>query len=76
MLTLDVHNDGHIPSERMDAIFSPFSREKSEQPRPGLGLGIYIASEIARAHGGTLEVESSAATGTLFTFKMPRLELP
>ncbi|MNC21191.1 Sensor protein ZraS [compost metagenome] len=75
MFTLEVHNDGHIPSERMDAIFSPFSREKSEQPRPGLGLGIYIASEIARAHGGTLEVESSAATGTLFTFKMPRLQL-
>lgn len=76
MLTLDVHNEGHIPSARLDAIFSPFSREKSERPRPGLGLGIYIASEIARSHGGTLEVESSAAAGTLFTFKMPRLELP
>lgn len=74
-LVLDVHNAGHIPSNRLDAIFSPFSREKSESPRPGLGLGIYIASEIARSHGGTLEVASSEATGTLFTFQMPRAEL-
>ncbi|MHC1652191.1 GAF domain-containing sensor histidine kinase [Stenotrophomonas maltophilia] len=69
-LALDVHNAGCIPSERLDSIFSPFSREKGELPRPGLGLGIYIASEIARSHGGVLEVASSESAGTRFTFQM------
>ncbi len=73
---LAVHNAGVIPSSSMDTIFSPFSREKGERPRPGLGLGIYIASEIARSHGGTLSVQSNEAAGTLFTFQMPNATLP
>lgn len=73
---LEVHNAGVIPSSSMDTIFSPFSREKGERPRPGLGLGIYIASEIARSHGGTLSVQSNEAAGTLFTFQMPNATLP
>ncbi|RMS54609.1 hypothetical protein ALP66_05305, partial [Pseudomonas amygdali pv. photiniae] len=36
-----------------------------------LGLGLYIASEIALAHGGTLEVCSTQEQGTVFTFRMP-----
>jgi signal transduction histidine kinase len=42
----------------------------SDDARQGLGLGLYIASEIARAHGGTLEATSSAEE-TRFTFRMP-----
>ncbi|HHA2422539.1 TPA: ATP-binding protein [Stenotrophomonas maltophilia] len=71
LFTLDVHNAGLIPSHRLNAIFSPFSRENGELPRPGLGLGIYIASEIARSHGGQLSVESSEKAGTVFRFQMP-----
>ena len=41
-----------------------------KQSLQGLGLGLYIASEIARAHGGTLYVNSSADE-TRFTFRMP-----
>ena len=74
-LTLGVHNAGRIPPDRLGAIFSPFSREQGELPRPGLGLGIYIASEIARSHGGTLSVESTESAGTLFTFQMPLADL-
>lgn len=37
----------------------------------GLGLGLYIASEIAHAHGGTISVTSDEAE-TRFTFAMPR----
>ncbi|WP_445392321.1 GAF domain-containing sensor histidine kinase [Stenotrophomonas pavanii] len=70
-LTLDVHNAGCIAPERLGTIFSPFSREQGELPRPGLGLGIYIASEIAKSHGGTLDVQSSESDGTKFTFQMP-----
>lgn len=71
-LVLVVRNGGHIPADKVADIFSPFSREKGDVPRPGLGLGIYIASEIARSHGGTLTVESAPDTGTAFTFQMPR----
>ncbi len=71
-LSLVVRNGGQIPSDKLADIFSPFSREKGDDPRPGLGLGIYIAAEIARSHGGTLEVASDAGTGTAFTFQMPR----
>ncbi|HVI55797.1 MAG TPA: GAF domain-containing sensor histidine kinase [Luteibacter sp.] len=52
-------------------LFQPFYRPESATPRPGLGLGLYIASEIARAHGGTLTVCSSAAEGTCFTLRLP-----
>ena len=38
----------------------------------GLGLGLYIASEIAKAHGGTLTVDSTPQL-TTFVFHMPRL---
>jgi signal transduction histidine kinase len=52
-------------------LFQPFSRPESATPRPGLGLGLYIASEIARAHDGTLSVCSSADEGTCFSLRLP-----
>jgi signal transduction histidine kinase len=52
-------------------LFQPFYRPESATPRPGLGLGLYIASEIARAHGGTLTVCSSTEDGTCFTLRLP-----
>jgi signal transduction histidine kinase len=69
---LTVSNQGDpIPPETANRLFQPFFRtaQKSNQ---GLGLGLYIASEIARAHGGALGVESSAAE-TRFTLKIPRI---
>lgn len=70
---LSVHNGGAaIPAKKMAHLFHPFSRMHSEEPRPGLGLGLYIAAEIAKAHLGTLSVLSDDASGTCFTFMMPR----
>ena len=67
---LSVANAGQpIPPEANKRLFQPFYRV-SDDARQGLGLGLYIASEIARAHGGTLEVTSSAEE-TRFTFRMP-----
>ena len=66
---LSVANAGQpIRPEAINRLFQPFYR--ASDARQGLGLGLYIASEIARAHGGELEVESSAQE-TRFTFRMP-----
>lgn len=70
-LTLQVHNGGDIAADKLEKLFSPFSRAIGDQPRPGLGLGLYIAAEIARAHNGTLSVQSNATQGTRFVFEMP-----
>jgi signal transduction histidine kinase len=67
---LSVSNQGEaIPAAAMDQLFAPFSRAAIGPHRAGLGLGLYIASEIARAHGGALEVTSDD-TATTFTFRM------
>jgi signal transduction histidine kinase len=68
---LSVANLGEpIPPDIAQSLFQPFTRANVQPGREGLGLGLYIASEIAHAHGGTLEVESSKDE-TRFTFRMP-----
>lgn len=68
MFELSVANSGDpIPPATLKRLFQPFSRASGRQ---GLGLGLYIASQIARAHGGTLDVASTPAE-TRFTFRMP-----
>jgi signal transduction histidine kinase len=68
---LSVANLGKpIPPEIQASLFQPFSRASARADQQGLGLGLYIASEIARAHGGSLEVVSSEEI-TRFTFRMP-----
>jgi PAS domain S-box-containing protein len=70
-----VRNDGPpIPSAELGQLFEPFKRGRNAAPGSGssLGLGLYIAREVVIAHGGTIEVESHADTGTQFTVRMPR----
>jgi signal transduction histidine kinase len=70
---LSVANTGEpIRPEILPRLFHPFSRASARRDQQGLGLGLYIAAEIARAHGGTLEV-ASAEEATRFTFRMPAL---
>jgi hypothetical protein len=59
-----------IPGAIMKKLFQPFSRGEVTPEQQGLGLGLYISSEIARAHGGELLVDSGEQQ-TTFTFKMP-----
>ena len=58
-----------IPAMLLQRIFEPFSRGTLRPSLQGLGLGLYISSEIAKAHGGTLDVVSTEAE-TRFTFRM------
>jgi signal transduction histidine kinase len=68
---LSVTNAGPvIPQEIRASLFEPFYRASAARGQQGLGLGLYIASEIARGHGGRLEVESGGGH-TRFTFRMP-----
>ena len=59
-----------IAPDLMGRLFRPFFRGEVRPSLQGLGLGLYIASEIATAHGGTLTV-SSTASETRFTLRIP-----
>jgi signal transduction histidine kinase len=68
---LSVKNQGLIAEDALPHLFRPYSRPASGTPRTGLGLGLYIASQIAQSHGGKLDVVSTAQQGTTFTFSLP-----
>ncbi len=70
-LSLSVNNQGApIAPDRLAQLFKPYWREASNT-QSGLGLGLYIANEIAASHGGSMQVTSTAEAGTTFTFSMP-----
>lgn len=70
-LLITVNNQGEpIPADRLGQLFQPYWREASST-LSGLGLGLYIANEIAVSHGGHMQVASTAEAGTTFTFSMP-----
>jgi len=75
-VVIEVTNAGApIPAELVPHLFEPFQRGTDErtQRRKGLGLGLYIAVQIAAAHGGTIRVRSDEVRGTTFTVRLPRL---
>lgn len=73
---LEVFNKGKaIPEGMMKTLFEPLARGEStsrEQRGASMGLGLFIANTIARAHRGTINVDSSADCGTTFTVCLPR----
>jgi signal transduction histidine kinase len=73
---LTVHNQGpSIADPDAAGIFDPLFRGRANRadPRSGnLGLGLYIAKQIAAAHAGELTLRSSDANGTLFAVMLPR----
>jgi PAS domain S-box-containing protein len=76
LVRVDVHNEGApIPDQLQSKLFDPFRRGERESRTPetaGLGLGLYISRQIVMAHGGALDVRSSATDGTTFTLTLPR----
>ena len=69
-VVIEVHNEGEpIAPDRLDKVFEPFWRRSAS--REGLGLGLYICSQIAKSHGGSLAVRSAAEQGTVFVARLP-----
>ena len=70
-LRISVTNGGSpLDDETKRQLFQPFFRGDVRQSQNGLGLGLFIVSEIAAAHGGTIEVTSDERS-TCFEFRMP-----
>jgi len=68
-IELVVKNQGPpIPADLLEVLFEPFKRGGTAKPG-GLGLGLYIASEIAKAHDGSIVVESTG-DGTRFVVRL------
>ncbi len=68
-----VHNRGAcIPAPELSTIFDPFRRPARPRTSVGLGLGLFIAHEIARTHGGKMWATSSPDEGTQFSALLPR----
>jgi signal transduction histidine kinase len=58
-----------IKPEHLDKIFDPFFTTK--EVGQGTGLGLSISYGIIEQHGGHINVDSSSAEGTAFTFTLP-----
>ncbi|MCW2763298.1 MAG: putative two-component sensor histidine kinase, partial [Marmoricola sp.] len=77
-LLVNVRNFGPvIPPASIKTIFEPLvqlplAEQQSGRPSTSLGLGLFIAREITHAHGGSISVESSESTGTIFCVHLPR----
>jgi sigma-B regulation protein RsbU (phosphoserine phosphatase) len=73
-LRIEVHNLGTpIPDEVRTTLFQPFKRGvRRNEPDRSIGLGLFIVHQIASAHGGTVDVESSERGGTTFRVELPR----
>lgn len=73
---LSVANEGEpIPEAARDLLFVPFQRGEVSGHEKGLGLGLFIVSEIAQAHGGEMQVVSDHSE-TRFQLSMPRTATP
>ena len=77
-IAVKIHNVGPvIPKKSLQSIFEPLVQlaqqtDLSEPSSHSVGLGLYIAREITKAHGGSIEAASSAHAGTTFTVLLPR----
>jgi signal transduction histidine kinase len=71
-VTFVVSNGGTIDPATLPGIFDPFRGGDRSGGRGGLGLGLYISQQIARAHGGRIQVEPPRDDRTIFRVDLPR----
>ena len=60
-----------IPPEDLERIFERFYRADKSRRKGGVGLGLSIAREVVRRHGGEITVESVVGLGSRFTVRLP-----
>jgi PAS domain S-box-containing protein len=77
IVEIKVHNGGTvIPADVLPELFKAYRRGiRGTSPSArggGVGLGLFIVSQIAAAHDGQVFAESSAESGTTFTIQLPR----
>jgi two-component system, OmpR family, sensor kinase len=61
-----------IPADELPLVFERFHRVDPSRAEGGAGLGLSIARQIARAHGGEIEAESEPGEGSSFVLRLPR----
>jgi signal transduction histidine kinase len=74
MVLAIVQDDGPgVPLDMQDAVFEPFRRLEPSRNRDtgGVGLGLAIARNLARGHGGDITLQSAAPQGARFVFSLP-----
>jgi PAS domain S-box-containing protein len=74
-LDLHVRDSGvGIPPDEQERVFDPFQQvgRRLNQPREGVGLGLAISRDLARAMAGDLTVRSTPGKGSIFTLRLPR----
>jgi signal transduction histidine kinase len=71
---LSVRDEGRgISDEDKPHVFDQYWRGNDTRNFGGLGLGLYVVREMARAHGGSVSLESGPAGGTTFVLELPLL---
>ena len=74
-VTLVVKNGGTIPADVLPHLFDPFRGGQRQSGRgDGLGLGLYIVSQIVEAHDGRVEVKTGEGGETAFHVRLPRAD--
>jgi two-component system sensor histidine kinase/response regulator len=72
-VSLSVVNSGTVPDELSDRLFDPFRGGQRPAGRgEGLGVGLYIVSQIVKGHRGSVDVESRRNNQTAFRVVLPR----
>ena len=64
-----------IPADSLPKLFDRYYRVNQSDKQSGIGLGLYICSEIIRRHGGEIGVESELGVGTTFWFTIPQVSV-
>lgn len=78
-LTIAIQDTGPgLPEDQLETVFSPFYRLETSRSRHtgGIGLGLSIARDIARQHGGNIILRNASGGGLIAELTLPRTQAP
>ena len=76
IVTTPANSAGRASVRSLARLFQPMVRGEGGALQRNVGLGLFIVSELARAHGGGVAVESNPLAGTRFSFEFPQARAP